>query len=305
MGFHRHHYQPLFLQLDLACEPRELLGGGLLAVRRWDFDLRHDGADAVTWREEQIGDARLILGDCREVLPSFAPDSIDMIWTDPPYGHSNHDGDWNARLNEHRGIEGIPIANDDADSMRVVVDAMLTEAARILKADCCCCCCCGGGPRPTFAWVADRLDREGLTFFHSVIWDKKNPGLGWRYRRQHEMVMVAHRENGKLLWRDNDITARNIFDLMPPRERFHPNEKPVGLVSHFIQLHSDLCQTILDPFMGSGTTGVACAKAGRNFIGIELEQKWFDIACKRIDEAYKQGDMFIERPKPVKQEAML
>jgi site-specific DNA-methyltransferase (adenine-specific) len=261
----------------------------------------------MSWKEEQIGDARLILGDCREILPSFSADSIDMIWTDPPYGHSNHDGDLNAQLNKHRGIEGQPIANDDMAGMREVVDAMLTEAARILKADCCCCCCCcgGGGPRPTFAWVADRLDRDGLTFFHSVIWDKKNPGLGWRYRRQHEMVMIAHRENGKLLWRDNDIAARNIFDMMPPRERFHPNEKPVGLVSHFIQLHSDTGQTVLDPFMGSGTTGVACAKMGRKFIGIELEEKWFDSALFRIEEAYRQGDMFVAKPKPPTQEAML
>lgn len=61
--------------------------------------------------------------------------------------------------------------------------------------------------------------------------------------------------------------------------------------------------TILDPFMGSGTTGVACAKLGRRFIGIEIEPKYFDIACKRIEDAYKQPDLFIERPKPV-QEAM-
>ena len=61
--------------------------------------------------------------------------------------------------------------------------------------------------------------------------------------------------------------------------------------------------TILDPFMGSGTTGVACAKLGRRFIGIEIEPKYFDIACKRIEDAYKQPDLFIERPKAV-QEAM-
>ena len=64
-------------------------------------------------------------------------------------------------------------------------------------------------------------------------------------------------------------------------------------------------ETILDPFMGSGTTGVACAKLGRKFIGIEIEPKYFDIACKRIEEAYAQGDMFIEPPKPAKQESLL
>jgi site-specific DNA-methyltransferase (adenine-specific) len=248
-------------------------------------------------RVERIGDAVLILGDCLSVMPGLPAGSVPMIWTDPPYGHSNHDGDLNAGLNDHRGITGRPIANDDADGMRRVMEGMLTEAARVLAPDCCCCCCCccgGGGPRPTFAWVADRMDRGGLTFFHSVIWDKKNPGLGWRYRRQHEMVMVAHRQSGKLAWPVPEVTSRNIIAMMPPRDRSHPNEKPVALVEHFINLHTVRGEVVLDPFMGSGTTGVACVKTGRKFIGIELDEGYFDIACRRIREAYSQPDMFIE-----------
>jgi len=253
-------------------------------------------------KPEIIGDATLYLGDCLEILPILGDESVDMVWTDPPYGHSNHEGDFNARLNEFREIKGAPIINDDADSMRVVLDGMLTAAARVLRQDCCCCCCCGGGgPRPTFAWVADRMDKGGLSFFHSVIWDKRNPGLGWRYRRQHEMIMVAHREGGKLRWQNNDITARNIFSLMPPRERVHPNEKPLGLVRHFIGLHTGPNDVVLDPFMGSGTTGVACAKLGRKFIGIEIEPKYFDIACQRIQKAYDQPDLFVEPPKKAEQ----
>jgi len=254
-------------------------------------------------RREVIGDCELLLGDATEVMATFPENSIEMLWTDPPYGHSNHDGDWNARLNTHRGIEGRPIANDDADSMRRVVDLVLKEAARVLKADCCCCCCCcgGGGPKPTFAWVADRMDREGLSFFHSTIWDKKNPGLGWRFRRQHEMVMVAHRAGGKLLWADGSRAVPNIIAHYPPRERQHPNEKPLGLPMDFIEWCSSNGHTILDPFMGSGTTGVACAKLGRKFIGIELDPGHFDTAVKRIEEAYRQPDMFIERPAPAEQ----
>lgn len=256
-------------------------------------------------RKEVIGNCTLYLGDCLEVMASIPSGSLDMIWTDPPYGHSNHDGDFNARLNNHREISSKPIANDDADGMRRVVDGMLIEAVRVLSPDCCCCCCCcGGGPRPTFAWVADRMDREGLQFFHSVIWNKKNPGLGWRYRRQHEMIMVAHRAGGKLLWADDDVAARNIFDMMPPRDRVHPNEKPLGLVQHFIKLHSTEGQAILDPFMGSGTTLVACAKMGRKGIGIELDPEYFDIACRRVEEAYRQPDLLITPPQPAKQEAM-
>lgn len=64
-------------------------------------------------------------------------------------------------------------------------------------------------------------------------------------------------------------------------------------------------ETILDPFMGSGTTGVACVKLGRKFIGIELDEKYFDIACRRIEESYKQPDMFIEPPAKIKQESFI
>lgn len=242
----------------------------------------------------EIGNATLYHGDCLEILPTLENNSIDMIWTDPPYGHKNHDGDLNSRLNDYRGLDQKPIVNDDQDSMRVVVDGMLTQAARILRHDCCCCCCCccGGGPRPTFAWVAERLDRGGLQFFHSVIWDKANPGLGWRYRRQHEMVMVAHRTGGKLLWADDAVAIPNVIRKMPDRERLHPNEKPVWFVEQFIRAHAQQGQIVLDPFMGSGTTGVACMNLGRKFIGIEIERKYFDIACERISQAQKQGRLF-------------
>jgi len=210
---------------------------------------------------------------------------VDMIFADPPYGHGNHVDDLNARLNDHRGIEGQPIANDSAEEFRTALGGMLTEAARVLDKDCCCCCCCccgGGGPSPTFAWVAARMDEGGLDFFHSVIWDKVNPGLGWRYRRQHEMVMVAHRTGGKLLWGDDNIAIPNVIRMSPPRNRQHPNEKPISLVTQFIEAHTVPGQIILDPFCGSGTTLVAAKMLGRRFIGIDIEKKYCDIAEERL-----------------------
>ena len=249
-------------------------------------------------RIERIGAATLYLGDCREVLPTLPAESVDLLWTDPPYGHSNHNGDFNSRLNDHRGLKQQPIANDDSDSMREVVDAMLKAAVRVLRADCCCCCCCcgGGGPRPTFAWVAQRMDTEGLAFFHSVIWDKLNPGLGWRFRRQHEMVMVAHRAGGRLAWSDQTRAIPNIWQGMPPRDRVHPNEKPLGLPALFVEICTQPDGMVLDPFMGSGTTGVAAARLGRRFIGIEQDPGHFATACRRIEAAYRQADLFVKQP---------
>ena len=228
-------------------------------------------------------------GDSREVMALLEAESIHVLWTDPPYGHSNHDGDLNGRLNEHRNIESQPIQNDDQDSMRLVVDSVLGEAARVLVKDCCCCCCCGGGgPKPTFAWVAQRMDCMGLSFFHSVIWDKANPGLGWRYRRQHEMVMIAHRAGGKLRWAEEKRAVPNIIRLMPDRDRLHPNEKPLELVTWFLELHSIEGDTVLDPFMGSGTTLVAAKRLGRRAIGIEIEERYCEIAVNRL----RQGVLF-------------
>lgn len=245
-------------------------------------------------REERIGGQRLILGDCLQVMPTLR--RFDAVVTDPPYGNGNHDGDWNARLNEHRGLEDRPIANDGAEEMRAVVDGALTLAVALMpkKASACCCFCGGGGgPRPVFAWLADRMDRGGLAFFHSVIWDKRNPGLGQRFRRQHEMLMISHRVGGKLLWADGQPPVPNIISMMPPRERAHPNEKPLRLIEMLVGYLSNRGQAILDPFMGSGTTLVACQRMGRAGTGVEIDPDYFDTACKRVDEAARQPDLLI------------
>ena len=84
----------------------------------------------------------------------------------------------------------------------------------------------------------------------------------------------------------------DVFHYPSPSERSHPTQKPVGLMTDLIGLFD--AETILDPFMGSGMTGVAAVQMGRDFIGIEREPKYFDIACKRIEDAQRQGDMFIE-----------
>lgn len=89
-------------------------------------------------------------------------------------------------------------------------------------------------------------------------------------------------------------------------ERQHPTQKPEGVMRWAIGHLPDNCSTILDPFMGSGTTGVACAQLGRKFIGIEIEPKYFDIACRRIEQAYAQGRLeFEENPKPEQASMML
>lgn len=107
----------------------------------------------------------------------------------------------------------------------------------------------------------------------------------------------------ELAWTNADRPIQR-FSWPVGRVNFgHPTEKPLELISWAL-MQSRTKGTVLDPFMGSGTTGVACAKMGRRFIGIEIEERYFKIACKRIEDAYRQADLFIEPIKQLTQENM-
>lgn len=241
--------------------------------------------------QSTCGRYTLYHGDCLEVLPTLEAESVTLLWTDPPYGHKNQDGDLQAaRVRD--GVAGArrrevkAIANDTPETMRAVVDRMLKEAARVLRCCCCCCCCAGGGgPSVTFAWLADRMDRGGYQFCHAVVWDKsaRGHGLGWRFRRNYEFVMVAHRSGGRLAWADEATAVPNIWPFMPTRNDHHPTEKPVALVEQFISLTTEMEDLVLDPFCGSGTTGVACVRTGRRFVGIELDEEHCETAARRME----------------------
>lgn len=243
------------------------------------------------YHDENAGVA-IYHGDCRELLPRIAPGSVRLLWTDPPYGHNNQNGDLQAaRVRD--GVKGArrratqSIENDSPEAMRSVVDEALRLATPALEADCCCCCCCcagGGGPKVTFAWLANRMDTEGLQFFHAVVWDKsgRGHGLGWRFRRDYEFVLCCHRTGGKLSWRDDQPAVPNIFYVQPTDNANHPTEKPVELVAKFIELTTEPGDLVLDPFAGSGTTARAAKDTGRRCIAIESEAKHYARAVQRL-----------------------
>lgn len=233
----------------------------------------------------------VVRGDSAKLMAALPPASVQVVWSDPPYGHNNQRGDLQAALARRAGRRCRPIANDSPERMRSVVDSVLLQAWRVLDtaASAVCVACAGGGAKgiPTFAWLAERMDSAGLAFFHAVIWDKLNPGLGWRYRRQYEMVMVAFRRGGELRWNAAAPAKGNIVRLSAPHRRAHPNEKPLGLVKYFIERHSRPGDVVLDPFLGSGTTAVAAAETGRHYLGFELSESYCKIARRRIATAQK------------------
>lgn len=233
-------------------------------------------------------------GDCLDIMPTLAASSIDMIFTDPPYGHNNNNNDLIHRRERALGLpekagDARPIANDGAEANEIF-RAALPEFKRLLvPSGCCCCCCGGGGPDPQFARWSLWLD-EVLTFKQMVVWDKGPMGMGWHYRRSYETVLVAHK-GASCKWYDETDRVENIIRpgnygirKIIPMANNHPTPKPVELPAHFIRLHSQPGDLILDPFMGGGSTLQAAQQAGRRAIGIELSEEYCRMAVDRLHQ---------------------
>ena len=222
----------------------------------------------------RIGDATLWLGDCLEVLPTLG--KVDAVVTDPPYGISE-----NHKKVASRGKLAVPI---DYGSFEWDKQPASPEQIAAIRACSQSQIIFGGNYfelPPAQCWL---------------IWDKQN---GTNDFADCEMAWTnLQKAVRRVYWRWNGM-IRKGDDV-----REHPTQKPVG-VMEWCLTHIPDAHTILDPFMGSGTTGVACAKMGRKFIGIEIEPKYFDIACKRIEDAYRQGDMFVEPPAKAEQMDMI
>jgi site-specific DNA-methyltransferase (adenine-specific) len=119
-----------------------------------------------------------------------------------------------------------------------------------------------------------------------VVWDKGPIGMGWRYRRSYETVLVASKPGGNMRWFDETHKVENVIRHIRkviPQKSDHPTPKPVALAEHFIRLHTQEAETVLDPFMGHGPTLVAARNLNRKAIGIELEEKYCEIAAKRLE----------------------
>jgi site-specific DNA-methyltransferase (adenine-specific) len=226
-------------------------------------------------REEIIGNARLILGDCRDILPTLG--KVDAVVTDPPYGigvdvamakqSGTKYGNAAAAKRNYEATDWDKAPPSDELIAAVVASAKWSVVF-------------GGN---YFGLPASRC---------WLVWDKENgtnafadAELAWT-NLDKPVRVKRHMWNGMLRKGQEERSE-------------HPTQKPLGVMLWAIDQIPDN-ETILDPFMGSGTTGVAAVQMGRRFIGIEREPKYFDIACKRIQDAQRQGDMFIQQPEVIK-----
>lgn len=209
----------------------------------------------------EIGNARLICADCRDVADIIA--ECESVVSDPPYGM--------AFQSNHRQQKYSAIANDEDEQM-------LLWACKLQPAHSSYLFCRWDNlasvpkPKSCLTWVKDN---------HSM------GDLQHELGRQTEIALFY--AGPKHDW----PTKRPTDVIKCPRtgNEYHPTEKPVALMREVVSWTRG---TVCDPFMGSGTTGVACAQLGRPFIGIEINPDYFDIACRRIEDAQRQGDLFIE-----------
>lgn len=221
------------------------------------------GAALMGFEQEQIGDCTLYRGDCREILPTLG--HVDAVVTDPPYGIQVMNQRNATRSQRATSRDYGPCLWDNA----VVAPDIIALCRAISQWQ----IIFGGNYYdlpPTSCWL---------------IWDKMNGNndfadceLAWTNLPKAVRRLCY-------LWHGCLRQERHVA-------RVHPTQKPVGVMTWCLRQLPQRCNHICDPFMGSGTTGIACVQLGFSFVGIELERCYFDLACQRIGEAQRQGVLF-------------
>jgi site-specific DNA-methyltransferase (adenine-specific)/modification methylase len=221
----------------------------------------------------EIGNATLYLGDCMDILPTLP--KVDAVITDPPYGINE-----NSKKVASRGKLASPKDYGDFDWDKAPPPDALIELIRTK-----------GQHQAFFGGNYFTLPPTSCW----LVWDKLNGNNDFA---DCELAWTNWpKAVRRLQWRWNGMIRQGN------EERYHPTQKPLEVMKWVIEL-CPKSETILDPFMGSGTTGVAAIQLGRKFIGIEREPKYFDIACKRIEQAVAQGQLFEPEQPTQTQEAM-
>ena len=226
-------------------------------------------------RKEIIGDATLYLGDCMDVLPTLG--KVDAVITDPPYGMA-----WDGKVT--RGINGTGKTGKTRHYGKTILnDEKPFDPSFLL------------GYPISIIWGMNHYPHH-LKKGSCLVWIKRyDTGFG-SFLSDAEVAFFS-KGHGVYCFRD-------LSNQSESSHRAHPTQKPVPLMRWCIERAGNP-KTILDPFAGSGTTGVAAIQMGRKFIGIERDAAYFDIACRRIEQAAKQGQLFAPEPQKQVQESLI
>jgi DNA modification methylase len=209
---------------------------------------------------ERIGDATLYLGDCLEILPTLG--SVDAVVTDPPYGMGF--------VSKRRHTAHDRISGDTCTKLFLWATQIPVKHSRYVWGRWDSLADIQEKPKSCITWVKNHWSMGDLRHEHArqteIAFFWPGPEHDFPSKRPQDVVFSRRTDNSE-----------------------HPTQKPVYLMEQMLGWSRGL---VCDPFMGSGTTGVACANLGRKFIGIEIDPKYFDIACERISAAYSQGRLF-------------
>jgi len=211
--------------------------------------------------------------DCLKGMIAIPDSSIDLVITDPPYLINYRS---NRRKNKEDRFNYIK--NDDKDNNELI-EIFMRESYRILKKNTAIYIFCSWHNIDFFK----KLFEKYFKMKNLIVWNKNNHGSGdlrGSYAPKHELILFGHK--GRSLLRNKRISDVIDFDKISSKRLKHPTEKPLGLLEIFIEKSSDKGSIILDPFIGSGTTAIACKKLHRNFIGFEISQEYVDITNKRL-----------------------
>ena len=219
-------------------------------------------------RVEQIGNATLYLGDCLDILPRL--DGADAVLTDPPYAIPTMVASGRTIT---RNVGDLSIIEGAFRQHVSAWKSLLGERGRAFTF-------CDGSSYPVMFRAC-----YGSFNLASLVWDKEQIGMGREFRKRHELIIHAWGAETPVI-ESGGTGYADVIQCAPVTsgDRVHPAEKPIPLLVNLLRVCGGV---ILDPFMGSGSTGVACVRTGRSFIGIEIEPRYFDLACRRISEAQR------------------
>jgi DNA modification methylase len=279
-------------------------------------------------RIETIGNATLMLGDCREILPTI--DKVDVLITSPPYAQQREYG---GGIDDWDGLVGVLAKTPAKEGAQILINlGLIHKDGEVIE---------------YWASMIAAMRADAWRFFGWYVWDKQDAMAGdWggRLAPAHEWIfhfnkqskkpnkvvqtkgsgLLGYKGNTGLRRPDGSMSgwshmgkptqefkiAESVVRLQPQKDRrdpdikSHPAVYPVELPLLLIDSFTQKGDTVCDPFLGSGTTGVAAMRLGRRFVGIELHEPYFDSACRRIEAIHAQPDMVVEMDDPMTQVAL-
>lgn len=221
----------------------------------------------------------LRLGDCLQLMKEIPDNSIDLIVTDPPYLINYKT---NRRKNKNHDFCSV-IQNDNNPDL---IKTYIKECYRILKNNTALYMFCSFDKVDIFKQEIEKY----FKLKNIIVWVKNNHTAGdlkAQFGKKYELILLANK--GRALFKGKRLTDVWNFDRVTGKYQAHQNQKPIDLIKQCILKHSNKNDVVFDGFMGSGTTGAACVELERNFIGIELDEKYFNIAKERINNATRQS----------------